>query len=70
VGDPGVDVGHPLHPPRPHAGLQVGVDRPLGLGRAARQRLALAGRLVEISPDDALHRGALFVVVLTHRLKG
>jgi hypothetical protein len=55
MGDAVVDVADALHPAGPHAGLQVGVDRPLGLRRAARQRPALAGLVVEIALDDALY---------------
>src|SRR3954453_21290041 len=33
-----VDLLHALHPARAHPGLEVGLDRALGLARAARQR--------------------------------
>src|SRR6185295_10702785 len=37
-GDAVVDLIHALHPAWAHSGLEVGLDRALGLARAARQR--------------------------------
>jgi hypothetical protein len=52
--DAGVDLADALHPAWSHAGLQVRLDRPLRLTRAAGERLALARLLVEVLPDDPL----------------
>jgi hypothetical protein len=45
-GDALVDLLHALHPARAHPGLEVRLDRALGLARAARQRAPARDRAV------------------------
>ena len=58
-GDRLVDLGDPLHPARPHPGLQVRLDRALREPRPAGDGLTESGRPVEILLDQAFRCAAV-----------
>src|SRR3954462_160371 len=66
-----VDLLHALHPARAHPGLEVGLDRALGLARAARQRAATPGGAVGRATQQPLGGSesvvAGDVLILAHR---